>query len=93
MVEKNYAEVQCIYDNPKFAPTDGKSIPQLDFPHNNPFAWSPLMVGLSFILLGMNCYLLFESRRKKKWIKEPMSSQMQWVQTYCYLSLDMVSWC
>ena len=45
------------------------------------------------VFMLMACfYLLAESKRKKNWIKQPRKTSAQYDQTYCYLSLDMVSW-
>jgi len=50
------------------------------------------ILGLSVFVLMACFYLLVESKRKKNWIKQPRKTSAQYNQTYCYLSLDMVSW-
>ena len=54
---------------------------------------SVVMTFFCTLVLCMNVYILFESKKKYRWIREPkMTQSRDWDQTYCYLSLTMVRW-
>ena len=54
------------------------------------YSYSMIVVGI--LLMVVSIYLFYESTKKREWIRQPMVTSKNFSQTYCYLSLTLITW-